>query len=190
MKYGDYLYSLRFFLLFAFLLFVFSAFLGYLSAQEQPEKAQFLLEEMRQAYGPMLKTSALWQFVFVFLNNSFTLFLVLSLGIIFGIFPGMVLFSNGAILGMLAFLLKDNLLWPGFFTGILPHGIIEIPVMILACAVGLKIGKTAYKKVFKKPGELKTEILIAFKFFLKVLLPLLALAAAIEIFLTAKLLSL
>ncbi len=185
--YKNYFYSIRFFILFSFLFFVFAAFCGYFSAKTSPEEAKLILENLKKMYGSVLEMNALHQFFFIFLNNGFMLFLILVLGIIFGIFPFLVLFSNGGLLGILAFLSKDTLSWPKFFLGTMPHGIIEIPVMILACAIGMKIGKTVFKKTFKKEGSIKAELFLAFKIFLKILLPLLALSAAIEIFITAKL---
>ncbi len=184
----DYLYSLRFFVLFCFLFFVFSGILGYFSAKFNPEQAQQLLEQMKEMYGLALQANVFGQFLFVFLNNGFTLFLVLVLGVIFGIFPLLVLFANGAVFGVLGFFAKDTISWSKFFLGTLPHGIIEIPVIILACAIGLKIGKAFLKSITEKQGNTKKEFFSALKFFLKILLPLLALSAAIEIFITAKLL--
>lgn len=176
--------------MFSFLVYAFAALLGYFSVKTSPEEAKLFLENLKKMYGPVLEMNAFHQFFFIFLNNGLTLFLVLVLGIIFGIFPFLVLFSNGGLLGILAFLSKDTLSWPKFFLGTMPHGIIEIPVMILACAIGLKIGRTVFKKTFKKEGSIKAELFLAFKIFLKILLPLLALAAAIEIFITTKLLGL
>jgi len=87
--------------------------------------------------------------------------------------------------------------WTVFFSGILPHGLIEIPIIIMAAAVGLKLGEISIKKVLRKfrpqplrpEGEetdLKAELEAALNFFLKFLFPLLILAAAVEIFVTSR----
>jgi len=190
MNYKDYFYSLRFFILFSLLVFIFAIISSYILAQNSPQKSAMVLEDLKRVYGPVVEMSSLEQFFFIFLKNGLTLLLVLLLGIIFGIFPFLVLLSNGSILGIIAFFFKENLSWSVFFVGFLPHGIIEIPVLILTCAIGLKIGKTAFLKVFKKQGEVKKEISYAFSFSFKFLLPLLALAAAIEVFITSQLLRL
>jgi len=187
-KFKNYLYSLRYFILFSLLVFSFGIFYGYYVAQMSPPDTQIILDQIKQIYEPVFEMAPLGQFFFIIFNNGLALVLVLLLGIAFGLFPFMSLLSNGTILGMVAFFLKQAFSWPVFFLGTLPHGIIEIPVLILSGAIGLKIGKTVFQKVFKKEGEVKKELSAALEFFWKILLPLLVIAAAIEIFITAKIL--
>jgi stage II sporulation protein M len=193
--FAKYIFSLWKFILAAVLVFVFAAFNGYFFAQNSPLETKLVLENLQEVLGPIVEMTPFGQFLFVVLNNSLTVFLVIVLGIIFGLFPFLVLFSNGTILGIIAFFSKTELSWSTFFVGTLPHGIIEIPVVILACAIGLKLGKTLLDRVFKnrapqKLGEadIKTELNTALVFFIKVLFPLLLLAAAVEIFITGQLL--
>jgi len=108
--------------------------------------------------------------------------LALLFGTILAIFPLLCLLANGGILGALAFLSSQNLSLSVFLTGILPHGIIEISVLILSCSSGIKIGKKVITRVVKRRGRVKEELLLSFDFFLRVLLPLLFLAAMIEVF--------
>ena len=188
MNYKNYLYSLRFFILFALVFSVFFAFYGYWVAKSFPAKAALIVERFEGAFGPLLEAHPLVQFIVVFLNNSFTLILTILLGVIFGIFPLLVLFSNGTLFGVFAFLWQKEMPLTDFFLVTLPHGLIEIPILIIGAAIGLKIGQTALKKVFQKQGQIKPELFLALKFYLKILLPLLALAAFIEIFLSPLLL--
>lgn len=186
MNYKNYLHSLRFFILFAFLFFSFSIFYGYLTAQTSPQETERIIQGFKEIYQPILQVHPLVQFLLVFLNNALTVILTIILAVVFGIFPILVLFSNGLLLGIFAFLWQQP--WLVFFKGILPHGLIEIPLLIVSSAIGLKIGQIAFKKVFRKQGQVKPELLQALKFFLKILLPLLALAAFIETFITPLLL--
>ena len=188
--FAKYIFSLWKFILAAVLIFVFAAFYGYFFAQNSLLETELVLEKLQEVLGPIVEMPPLGQFLFVVLNNSLTVFLVIVLGIIFGLFPFLVLFSNGTILGIIALFSKTELSWSTFFVGTLPHGIIEIPVVILACAIGFKLGKTLFDRVFKKEKEadIKTELNTALVFFIKVLFPLLLLAAADEIFITSQLL--
>lgn len=190
MFFAKYIFSLRKFILAAVLVFVFAAFSGYLSAQSSPSEMEAVLEKLQEMLGPVAEMPLFGQFLFVVLNNGITAFLAVVLGIIFGIFPFLVLLSNGTILGVVAYFAKTKLSWSAVFALTLPHGIIEIPVIILTCAVGLKLGKTAFDKVFQKQGSVSVivELNVALNFFLKFLFPLLVLAAAIEIFITSQLL--
>jgi len=187
-KFKAYLYSIRYFVLFAFLVFIFGIFYGYLAAQTSPDEAKMILERIKETLEPIYAMGPFGQFLFIILNNGLTLFFILLLAVIFGIFPFLVLLSNGTILGMVAFFSQQQFSWSVFFLGTLPHGLIEIPVFILAGAIGLKIGKSVFQRVFKKEGSIKKELSEALECFLKILLPLLAIAAAIEIFITTKLL--
>ena len=206
MFFKEYIFSLRKFILAAVLVFVFATFSGYFSTQSSPSEMEAVLEKLREMLGPVAEMPLFGQFLFVVLNNGITAFLAVVLGIIFGIFPFLVLLSNGTILGVVAYFAKTELSWSTVFALTLPHGIIEIPVIILACAVGFKLGKTAFDKVFKnrarkagegeeedkvlfaKQGSVIAELNITLNFFLKFLFPLLVLAAAIEIFITSQLL--
>ena len=186
MSFKEYIFSLRRFILAAFLVFLWAIILGYFFAQNSPGEAEIILEQLRETFKPMIEMSPLGQFLIIFLNNSLTVFLVIILGIIFGIFPFLVLFSNGLILGVVFYFSQVVGDWPTTFALILPHGIIEIPVVILTCAVGLKLGKVALERIFKKEVSIKTELNIALSFFLRFLFPLLAIAATIEIFLLGQ----
>jgi len=139
-------------------------------------------------YEPIEGFSSFGQFIFVILNNSIALFLSILLGIVFGVFPFIVIFSNGTILGILMYLFQYNLSLDQFFIGILPHGILEIPLLIIGCAMGLRVGKEVFRRVFQKEGDIKKELSTALEFFWKIIIPLLALAAAIEVFITARIL--
>jgi len=184
----EYIFSLWKFILAAFLVFVFAALKGYFSGQSSPSEMKVVLEQLQEMFGPIVEMPPFSQFLVVFLNNSLTAFLVIVLGIIFGISPFLVLLSNGLVLGLVVYFAQAAADWPTVFVLTFPHGIIEIPVIILACAVGFKLGKVSFDRIFKKQGSIKTELNIALGFFLKIILPLLAIASAIEIFLTSQLL--
>jgi len=189
MDWKKYLSELKNYIIFSFLIFSFSIFYGYFLAKNQPESARQIFSELKATYQPFLSLGSFEQFIFIIINNTFTLFLILALAVVFGIVPFLSLFSNGGILGILLYLSEVKFSLTTLFKGILPHGILEIPILILAGAMGLKIGRIAFQKVFKKEKrELKKEIILAFKFFIGYLFPLLILAGVIEVFITAKLL--
>jgi len=182
MDYKKYLKSLRFFIILSLIIFSLAIVQGYQTAQDAPQEIEKLIREFEGIYQPILKAHPLIQFPFIFFNNSLTVFLTIILAVIFGLFPFLVLLVNGLILGV--FISVWDLPWLTFLKGILPHGLVEIPVLLIAAAIGLKIGQTAFRKVFRKEGRLKPELSQALNFFLKILLPLLALAALLEVFVT------
>lgn len=188
-----YISSLKFFILAALIIFVLSVFQGYFFAQNSPGQMWEILEKLQERLEPVIDLPPFSQFLFIILNNGIIAFLAVFLGLVFGIFPFLVLFSNGIILGIMAYFttaLTDfgTGSWRFFLTGILPHGIIEIPAIILSSAIGLHLGKTLFFRIIKKEGSVKLELNNALSFFIKILFPLLVLASAIEVFITAQLL--
>jgi len=186
MSLKEYIFSLRRFILVAFLVFVAAIFLGYFSAQSSPEDAEIVLEQLRETLEPITEMPSFGQFLIIFLNNGITAFLAVILGLIFGIFPFLVLLSNGSMLGIILYFAQARNDWSTISVLILPHGIFEILAVILACAVGFKLGRIILERIFKKEVSIKTELNIALSFFLKFLFPLLALAAIIEVFLIGE----
>lgn len=77
------------------------------------------------------------------------------------IFPVFVLLLNGFILGMLLVVLySGNPL--GYVRGLLPHGALELPAIILAGSVGLSIAESIHSK--KQLGRIARERLKVYGF--------------------------
>ncbi|MCM3176017.1 stage II sporulation protein M [Paenibacillus sp. MER 99-2] len=94
-------------------------------------------------------------FLFIFFNNAIKSVLVIYAGIFFGILPIIFLLINGMVIG---FLVHTTMNYGASFydiviKGLLPHGIIEIPVIIIACAFGLKFGGLATKSLMQLGGS-------------------------------------
>ncbi len=185
-----YLFQLKPYILFAGVIFTVATLLGYFIAQNFPGEIEQILEEVKKELGPLQDASSFELFLIIFKQNVFALLSSIILGIFFGIVPCLSVFANGLVLGIITFEVLKEFSWEILLAGILPHGIIEIPVLIVSVAIGMKIGKTVLERVFKKRGNIKKELKKAFKFFFYVLLPLLFLAALIESFITPLLLAL
>ncbi len=110
---------------------------------------------------------------------------------------GLVSFS---VLGILVYLLNIGLLggvfglfqilglpsMPLFLAGVVPHGVFEIPALILASAAVLRIGvMLVTPQTGKSIGEVVIELLADWLIvFIGIVLPLLAIAAAVEVYVT------
>jgi stage II sporulation protein M len=80
--------------------------------------------------------------------------------------------------------------WPMFLAGVAPHGIFEIPALIIGSAAVLYMGAAI---VTPQTGKSMGEVILEFladgtKIFLGVVVPLLAIAAVIEAYITPGLL--
>jgi len=185
----EYLYSLRFYILFVCVLFIGSIVIGYMGFLSEifSEPLEWIREfsenikDFTELYPSWIIFLAF--FAVLFLNNSFTCFLDIILGPLIGIFPMFSAFINGGILGWFA--REGGLI---IFLAIVPHGIFELPAFLLSASIGLRLGR----EVLKRKGErhLKKELRNGLRIFLILVLPLLLIAALIESFLIVASLSL
>ncbi len=114
---------------------------------------------------------------FIFWNNLKASFFAIILGITLGILPLVMLVTNGYLLG---FVSREAVAQNGLFVmwRLLPHGIFELPAVILSIGIGLKIGAGMLGKDVKK--KLKYNFKEGLRFFVFVILPLLLIAGIIE----------
>ncbi len=163
--------------------------LGMLLAALYPPIIALFLEGFSDFVEPILSLSV-WQiFLAIFLNNSFKALLSILFGVAFAVYPVILLAVNGLVIGILFFASLDNA--DVFFLSVLPHGVIEIPAIFLGTAIGIYIGSLAYKNVSKKEeNPIVKNILLGLKFFIFFLVPVLLLAALIEVSVTPFLLDL
>ena len=101
--------------------------------------------------------------IFIFFNNALKSILVMYLGMLFGIVPIIFLAINGMMLGYLiskAAQQGGSELFTLVVKGLLPHGMIEMPAIIIACAYGLRFGKIMFQGtgslILRRPGWGKT----------------------------------
>ncbi|MCU9613268.1 stage II sporulation protein M [Caldibacillus lycopersici] len=123
----------------------------------------------------------------LFWNNSTACLLIFLSGFIPIFLPAIVIvILNGGILGV-AFaslhLIGQSILTV-LFAGILPHGIFEIPAIILAGALAFYISSGIFKKINSDTFSFKKVAKNATMTFVFVCVPLLIIAAIIEAFVT------
>ncbi|MGR6765329.1 stage II sporulation protein M [Paenibacillus polymyxa] len=137
-------------------------------------------------------------FVFIFFNNAIKCVLVIYSGALFGIVPFIFLIVNGMVLGFVVHLQTDmgRSMYEIVVKGLLPHGVIELPVLIIACAFGLKFGVNIISTLGTSIGLKRKGTGPSWEVFLKQTLTVsiwsvifLFIAAAIESGITYRLLS-
>lgn len=113
----------------------------------------------------------------IFLNNSFVSLLSIISGVILGIFPVLILISNSYMIG---FVSEMAIKEAGFFIlwKLIPHGIFEIPAILISTGLGIKLGFSIFdKRPLKKFEE---NLLQSLKTFILIIIPLLIVASIIE----------
>lgn len=130
---------------------------------------------------------------FLFLNNTRAVAVIFLAGLVSFSVLGILLYMvNISLIGGIFALLQ--LLgvqpWPIFLAGIVPHGIFEIPALMIGSAVALYFGAALVTpQTGKSMGEIIIELLADWaKIFIGVVVPLMAIAALIEAYITPGLL--
>lgn len=131
----------------------------------------------------------------IFFNNLSVSFYSVLFGFFLGLVPLLIITLNGFLPGLLFPYVSSKKSAFFFILGILPHGIFEIFAIILACALGFRMGRLSlikiYKKMFGKIDiSLTNEFFQSFFLYLYIVIPLLFIAAIIEVFITGFILSL
>ena len=149
-----------------------------------PEIINSFLKEFQDMFGPLKEMTSLELFYTIFFVNTRTSFLIMILGVFVGFFPFMSLWGNGTVLGLLygKFIAEggNSLV---FLMGILPHGVIEIPAIVIAASQGFRLGKEVISPPSGKSRSeaLRYNIRKGLKLF-AIIIPLLLIAALIEVY--------
>jgi uncharacterized membrane protein SpoIIM required for sporulation len=178
-------------LLLATALFTGGALLGYLVSLFDCDVARsFLLPDMPTIQPPKegepdptpLQTTG--QFAafssFLFTNNLRVSLFAFALGITLGVGTAWLLFYNGVLMGVLAAVFVEARQFTAFATGILPHGVLEIPACLLGGAAGFLLAQGIVRA---RPWPRREELARCAKEALLLVsgcVPLLAAAAVLE----------
>ncbi len=161
-------------------------------AKASPERLEKIAEGAREMPG-LANLSESINAPFLFLNNTRAVALIFVAGLVSFSVLGVLLYmiNIGLIGGVYALLELLGLSpIPIFLAGVLPHGIFELPAVMLGGAVVLYMGVTLVTpQTGKSMGEVIIELLADWmKIFLGLVVPLLAVASVIEAYITPVLL--
>ena len=129
----------------------------------------------------------------LFLNNASAAFSAILWGlapfVYLSVFPlGLNFFLLGA---MGAYCVRNGTGLGAYLVGILPHGVIELPALVLFCAAGLYLCSRVTARVRgDKTVRLIPTLAMVSTLFLCVILPLLAVSSLVEAYVTPRLLAL
>ena len=156
------------------LIFILSALAGLLSPPFAPDLMLNAIKELIEKTEGM---NPLQLFVFIFQNNITNIFFGMLLGIVLGIFPVVITLFNGYFTGFVAGRAVDASGY-GILLKLIPHGIFELPALVIAMAVGARFGMFVFTK--NKKEDFLYCLESSLRIFLFIILPLLLIAAIIE----------
>ncbi|MBU4373254.1 MAG: stage II sporulation protein M [Euryarchaeota archaeon] len=184
MKDIEYLYSLKKYLLIVADIFILSLIVGLLVSVKNPMLSENYLETFKESFGWIKTLDPLLIMLVIFLNNAIKSLLALVLGVGLGIVPVLFIAGNGIILSMLADVISRQHGTLFVIAALLPHGIIEVPMVLISAGIGLRLGYAIYLSLKGLKIDIKTELRQGIRFYMRVILPLLFIAAVIETFVT------
>jgi stage II sporulation protein M len=162
----------------AALVFVLGVILGYTDPSAFDKLIHAQMDQLKGMANAIKQSDHQQWYLFsrIILNNLLACGMAILLGLFFGIIPLYFLVSNGLLIGYLAANRTDGVTIFYFLKGILPHGIIEVPTFILACALGLRLGFLMLESI----GSLfnlgrREKFQVKFRAFIKLLVPMLIL---------------
>jgi stage II sporulation protein M len=147
-----------------------------------------LPELIQAAFGGMMLGGD-WEIIGkVFLRNVSASLIIMLLGITV-ILPPVVLALNGFVIGLIFRFAMEKGMGPlSVAAGILPHGMFELPAIFLSAAVGMRVGLELATKKGRRISSGAQAIREAAAAYMLAVLPLLAIAAVVEILVSKNML--
>lgn len=140
--------------------------------------------DLQELFGMLAGLSPLAIFIVIFLNNSIKALLAMVFGILAGIPTLLFLGFNGYIIGAVVSALQSEMSGALIAASLVPHGILEIAMIILSCALGLAVGMESIKYIFRRRSAVKATLVKGLNIYLKWVLAGLFIAAIIEVIVT------
>jgi stage II sporulation protein M len=144
------------------------------------------LDEMAGIIAPLPQLAV---FLFILLKNISVIVLSFVLSPLLCIVPVFTLVINGGVIGLVSAIIMEEESLPFLLAGLLPHGILELPALIIGEAVALSFGIAVLRGIFGKDKQdvIKSNLKSNLKY-LAISAGLFLAAAIIETFVTPVLL--
>jgi len=163
-------------------LFLGSGVLGY-AAGGQPE-ARKVMDSLASVIMPLRELGSMELLLFIFLNNVVKAGAVVLLGLFLGIPTAIFLMTNGLVAGLVIYQVMSERGLGYTLSGLVPHGVVELPAVLLAGSLGLEVGGEAVRWLRRRPSRVRRRLRRAVRSYLVYVVPALAVAAVIEVFIT------
>ena len=167
-------------------LFGFSLGMGYILGNTIPKST---MNDILGSFPDITNMSILELFGFIAANNAVKSLLFMLGGLLGGVLPLFFVIFNGFFIGYVAYTLGSVYGLGYIVAGLTPHGVIEIPAIILAMSIGISLGYAALNSL-RGEGSIMKEARPALGLFLTRVVPMLIIAAVIEVTITPLIMAL
>jgi len=167
-------------------LFFGSLFIGYLTPYQYQQE---ISKKILTYFSPLKSSTQPQVFIKIFLNNYISTLLTLLIGLLFGLGPIMFLIINGYVMGNLISFASTKVSIYKVCLAIIPHGIFEVPAVLIASSYGLWWGLKQYRK-YRYKDSFNEIFALPLKRYLNLVVPLLLIGAFVEAYITPVIISL
>jgi stage II sporulation protein M len=155
-----------------------------------PETGQQMLDLLKEAiFGEVIDKTPAGLALTLFLNNLQACTFMFLGGATFGLLTAFIILTNGVVIGSVMELVRQQQGLVYVAAALLPHGIFEIPAFIISGTLGFLLARALWLEV-NGTGDAAGTALGMGKTFLFVVVPLVAVAACTEAFITPEILNL
>ena len=167
-----------------FLLFLTTVMVGWVGSAQNPSVGQELIKLFdKEVASQMNGENPVDMCVKIFANNLEACILLFLGGVTFGILTVFIMSLNGVVIGAIMEIVHQNHTPLFVAAAILPHGIFEVPAFILAGALGILLAESLIAEWYGG-GDAAADARRFGRLFILYVLPLLAVAAYVEAFIT------
>jgi len=170
--------------------FLLTTIAGVALVREAPSTGKEFIQIVRdQVMGQVDAREPVSLAVVIFVNNLQACILLFVGGATVGILTLFIIASNGIIIGGIIELVREERGLLYVAAAILPHGIFEIPSFIISASLGFILGASLLAE-WRGEGDSAATAMAHARTFLLVVVPLVAIAAFIEAFITPQIIHL
>jgi stage II sporulation protein M len=173
-----------------FAIFILALFLGFAAVSANAEAGTALMNFLRnEIFADVGEGGGLVLFTKIFLNNLEACVLLFLGGASLGLVTLLIISLNGMVIGGMIGIVGTERGLPFMAAAIVPHGIFEVPAFIISGALGLSLAHALWDEL-KGSGDVASAGMDLARTFLRIVLPLVFIAAAVEVFVTPLVISL
>jgi len=172
------------------LLFFATLCVGWIGSGQNPAVGEELLKLFeKEVAGQMSIDNPLDLCMKLFFNNLGACLLLFLGGASFGILTIFIMSLNGIVIGAIMEIISKGHSALFVATALLPHGIFEIPAFIISGALGVLLAQSLIAEWYGE-GDTSSDAKNYARIFIMYVLPLVAIAACVEAFITPMVISL
>jgi uncharacterized membrane protein SpoIIM required for sporulation len=166
------------------LIFAVAVFMvGILIGISNPQYFVSFLRIIKNMGTDLLRHGRFYTALSILAHNLMASYILIISGALFGLFPTLALALNGAIVGAAVRYMGGEV--SRLLFHLAPHGVFELPAYFICAAIALHCGQASIKRLGFK--EIVARWLLGTRVFLRIVFPLLVVAAFIEAFISVSL---